>query len=136
MRGAPSKPRGKLDCGLIRRVGTNRFVMVPRGGFPVRTNYAVVTSGQRFPLLEHVWILPPPTRRDKGASKVAKKGEKEEEVAPVAASSELTREVSLLVFRNSTHVRHQVRAACSWLGTPVVGDRDYGGGEVVFLETV
>jgi hypothetical protein len=29
----------------------------------------------------------------------------------------------------------QVRAACSWLGTPIVGDREYGGGEVAMHST-
>jgi hypothetical protein len=132
VRGAPPKPRGKLDCGLIRRAGTNRFVMVPRRGTPVRTNYAVITSGQRFPMLDHVWTLPPPTRRDKDG-KDGKGGKGKEEPSQQASeqASELTRDVSLLAFRNSTHVRHQVRAACSWLGTPIVGDRDYGGGEVL-----
>jgi hypothetical protein len=103
--------------------------MVRRGGMPTRTNYAVVTAApQRYPALDLHWNLTlPRVKAEKAENPEADRKFRPSTGVRIAQEE---RALSLMVFRTATHERHQVRAACSWLGTPIVGDKDYGGGEV------
>jgi len=124
VRGTPETKRGKVDQGLVRRPGTNRFILVRRGGEATRTNYTAVVHDYQCPSLDRHWVLPPP----KVAS--AEKDSKNSQPALAKPADPMKTHLSLLVLRASTHHRHQLRAVCSLLGTPIVGDRDYGGGDL------
>lgn len=86
----------------MRDSKTLRFKCVSRGGDATRTNLGLVTT---YPLS----LLPSyKLNADSQAKKVDT--------------------FTLMYFKAMTHFRSQIRAVCSYLGTPIVGDGDFGGG--------